>query len=305
MSSTAEMEVPSKEKKQEVEVAIFELAEQNSSGFIQEGTENLPEPIEIKGPKWRKVLNKSHFRDGVKNVDIRYINGVDEILVDEQNKFNYTAKANPRRDMIIFKDCNITVAREGKLIGMVDFLRTSSFCGTNPKRDKSVPILWNEIFPEKTKTDVNEKAFAESDAIALVRSLVKKGADGYEYEEEKIIAYCNLLGATADSPAGRVNTLISKAKQDPVLFLEKIRSFDQTFITEIMMAEEFGVIAFEPTSVGYVAKEKLIITYSSKLNKDKKVQLLAAHFQSFEGQEAYREFTVELNAQREKGTSKQ
>lgn len=293
-----------KVKKPVIETAIFRLTELFPSGFFQEGTENTANPVEIQGPKWRKVLNRSHYRDGASNVEIRYIHATEEIHVDEQVKKGLVSRINPRRDMVVFKEGDIVAAAEGSGIGLINYLRKASFCGTNPDRDETVPIRWVEIFPEVTRSDVNEKAFEEAEAIALIRSLAQKVDGAYEYNEEKITAYCNLFGSTAESPAGKINTLIAKAKMNPELFLKKIASFDQSFITDIMVAEELGVISIEATSISYLSMDKVLITFPEKTKKEKKVMMLASLFQTFEGESLYREFMVNLNLAKEKNTNK-
>lgn len=310
MTTAVEKEAP-KTKKTEIETVIFERIDQRDSGFIQEGTERLPEPIQLRSPKFLSSIRSSHYLSKPEGKDkqrsavyIRYINGVDVVEVDIQRQKGLESRVNPKRDLIIFKDGQLVVANEGRLIGLVNYMRKSSFCGTNPDRDPTVEVLWVEVFPEKTKSDVNEKAFLEGDAVAMIRKLVERDGDGYTYDEDKLSAYCDLMGATAESPAGKVNLLIALAKKDPANFIEKVKIFEQQYMSEIALAVELGVIQFDDTAVSYVKDGKLITTYNSKLNKGQRYEKLAGFFQTFEGDGAYKIFKVELDQAKERLTNK-
>lgn len=289
-----------------IETAIFQLVDTGSSGFIQEGTEMLAEPVEKKYPTHRNVLRMSHYRDPKNpdtNIKIRYVNGIDEINLDKQIAAGVVT--NQRRDMITFKDGYIFVAREGKLKGLVDYLRKSSFCETNPNRDITENIIWREIFPEETQMNVNKKSIVRAKAVALISSLIhENGEDSFEYDMDRIDALCSLLGTTAETPATKVNVLIAKAEHDPEGFMRKVELFDKESLSEIAHAIELGVISVEDTSVSYVEGNKVLITYPSRLSKEQIYQRLAGYFQSYEGANDYREFKVHLNHAKEKAAAK-
>jgi hypothetical protein len=281
----------------DIPVAFFEMTGQRPSGFVQEGTERSADPNQLTAPEILKIRSTSHYfkntKNGLERVDIRYILGVNTIVVAEQDAKKHLF--NPRRDVIILRKGMITVAREGNTTGLYDYLHKCSYNESNPERDTAVDIRFREVVPSKAEVDDNELLFAQAEAVNLVKALVTKNGEAYVYDEEKLNAYCTLWQVVADSPAAKINALIANAKLKPVEFIEKSKAYDQRFQMELVQAEELQLIKYGQTTVEYVQKSEVILSFTGAfLSKDVKRERLAAYFQSADGAIAYQRFLIEL-----------
>lgn len=286
-------------------VAYYMLTGAQKSGFIQEGTEMLPDPIEIMYPSYLSLLTSSHYfkknKDGIpERVPIRYIYGVAEIEVAKQKVAGH--EPNRMQDTIVFKNGKLTVAREGNDVGLYDYLKYCSFNTTNPDRNNAIDGRFYEVVPEKEKLGLNDFAFAEAEAIKLIQKLIisRKG-DEVKYDETRINTYCQLFSVSGREWSSRINALISIAKKYPQEFVQKIEALDGRIDNEIMQGEELKVIAYGTTSVAYVHKDKIILPFTgASLSLDKKRERLVTFFQSQDGAVAYQEFLVELEDAKKK-----
>jgi len=297
------LEKPTKTVKEaKPETVIFKLVDQSKSGFIREGTENLPEPDELVVSRFRKIVSHSYYMENNRIVPIRYIRGCDEIHVSEQERLG--VKPNPQADAIIIRNGVLAAENSGFNIGLIKYLRNSTFCGTNPKRDTNTPVIWVEVFPEKNKEQNVDEAFEMQEAIALIKRYVRKTKDGYEYNEPQLSALCNLFGTYADTPAGMAETLVGLAKMNPKDFISKVHQFDNESVAEIAIAVDLGVLKFTNTTCEYVNKNKIIKTFSPKLTLEQKFSDVAAYFSSLEGQGEYKIFKAEVASAKEKKSNK-
>lgn len=292
---------------EKVPVAIFELIDQAASGFVQEGTERLPEPIEIRAPSTRAVLRQSvmrHPQDATRNLKIRYIYGCESIEVEEQKKRGW--EPNAQVDKIYFEKGRLTVAREGSLIGLYDYLKKSALNEKSDYRVKSVQPVWREVIPEQKKLDQNVDLFAEADAIAyLKKELVRGEKDGrILYDEDKLEALCYFKKVSAETAHGRLNGLIALAKADPRNFLTEVKTYLQEVALKIEHGVKLDVITLEPTGVRYLNRDKMILAYPGNLKAEERSKKLLSHFLSTAGRLDYEEFLTECRAQEEKLAAK-
>lgn len=283
------------------QVAYYVLSNQKGSGFIQEGTERLPEPIEISAPSSRSILTTSYYfkkdKDGVpRRVNIRFIHGVEEVEVQKQKAAGH--EPNPLQDLIVFKNGKLTVAREGNTIGLFDFLRKTSQNKTNPDRDPSATVVFEEIVPEKEKSGLNDFEFAQADAVSKVRALiVERKGDHIKYDEDKLGVYCGLFNVTSDTLSGKLNALLGLAKTNPEMFINQVDSLENKVQLEILHAEELQMISFTSTTVQYTTKDKIIMTFTgASQSLEKRRERLVTFFQTPGGAVAYQEFLAELEA---------
>ena len=284
---------------EDVPVAYYELVDQRPSGFIQEGTERLAQPNEKTAPTMTKLRSRSYYfkkdsKGVLRRVDIRYIYGVEEIDVIKQDERKF--QPNPVTDNIFLKDGKFAVAREGSTIGLYDYLKKASFNETNPERDPAAEIRIREVVPEKAKAESNDLEFDIAEAMLLVKDLIlSRAGDKIRYDEVKLNAYCSVFSVSAEHNSGKLNTLIGLAKSMPTLFKEKIKAFENRFATEIVHAEELGLIKYNGNTVEYVAKPEIIFSMPGAfVKKDLVREKLAAFFQSEEGAQAYAKFLIEL-----------
>lgn len=280
-------------KKNKEEVGIFELLDTQPSGFIKEGTEKLPEPVELAHPAYRKILTNSAYYDGkgVRQV-IRHVANAKSILVSEQNKEGVAP--NPKLDQIIFKNGRLIVSSVGKTGVLLKYLRASSMnIGAEGRIEDATPV-YKEIFPEKETEGFNVKEFDIAKAVGIVQQLVTVGKDGYEYDEVRLNAYAKLFNVIASSPSSQIASLIATAKAFPVEFVQKIQHFEGNMMIDLAHAETLGLISFGDTQVTYVGENKVLTSYSNKLDKEQKVRTLATLFQSPEGAEELRIFQTKL-----------
>jgi hypothetical protein len=290
----------------ESEVGIFVLLNQQPSGFIQKGTEKMPEPIELMNPGKKSILTRSAYarplkggKKGFERVKIRYLASSTKIHIDEQ--VDEGAVENPVDDRIEFTNGQIVVAAEGSGVGMLNFMRHDSRNALGKDRIKSVEPVYTEIFPEKEKVEDNEEVFAQAEAVVYINKLIiSKTVKGVEYEEDRLNALARLFNVVADTPAGKISGLIANAKIAPADFLKKAKEYEQSIVIDISHAVALGLISLEGTKASYVGTQEIITTYSDKLSTDQKTQKLAAFFTTKEGEHHYKKFVIELNDKKEK-----
>jgi hypothetical protein len=304
MTQVAKQPTKGKPTQKQAPVAIFELVDQAESGFIKIGTEKLTEPVQLTYPAYRVLLTESSYkvdlREGGYSVErIRHILGCNEIHANKQEEKGFAP--NPLADQIRFKDGRLIVAREGKNIGTYDYLKKSSMNESSPDRLPDAPAIYREIFPEVEEQKVHNSEFDFADAVTYIKQafILKQGADGTAYDEHKVEAFANLFNVVAETIPGKINGLVATAKLNPVVFLQKARSFEQGTLLELEHAERLQVIKVDQTNTHYLNKDKVICSYSDKLSKEQKLKHVAAYFMSFEGAGDYKEFLVELNHAKE------
>lgn len=291
---------------QEAEVGVFILVDSQDSGFIKKGTEKLPEPDQLRYPSVRKIMARSAYakfergKTGYSRVPIRYINGVEEIHVDKQDKAGIYP--NPNADLIEIKNGQLVVSGQGETAGLLNFMRLNSHNITNTKRIPTAEAIFKEIFPEKEKELDLDQEFLVDKALSLVGTLVlgKNSKGGYLFDDLRLEAFSRIFNVVADSPAATIQALRANARLNPSKFLDLAKEFEDNTMADISHAVQLGLIQFGDTSVSYVGENKIIKTYSKQLTDEYRVRHLSSYFQTAEGHGAYSEFKAKLAAVKNK-----
>lgn len=280
-----------------VDVGVFMLLDQQPSGFIRKGTENMPNSPMLTNPVARAILRESAYRKdnpkgGFTRVPTEYVFGAQYI---EKSKLGDTPR-NPVTDRIEFRQGMKVVVGEGANLNLLEYMRKDSRNETCDCSLPNVEKVYKEIFPEKVKEGVNEDEFYFGDALKFIRETFITGKDkkGYIYDDVRLRAFCNLFGIAAETAAGRVQALISTAKLNPQAFIKQSELFEQKIYLDISHGEQMGIIRFDATNVSYVEKDRILTTYSAQFTADAKRKALASFFMSAEGREEYNIFLTEL-----------
>lgn len=306
------------EEIQEVEkapVLFIELVDQGNSGFIQDGTENTPTPNQLRAPSVRFIPNEG-FRRGLRidivngkekkvyyNEKIRYIKNEEVISVSEQKRLGIEPSPLATEDKIAIEKGYATIVREGASVGLYDFILDAYYNGSNPNRSEKATELYRVVELDKKAEAFNEDELVAADAVKYVGTLYTKlgPGKGYQYDEDKINAVCEMLAVVAMTPATRIQALMSLAKQRPEWFLDKVTKLEQVTITEIMHALELNVIRFNGNTAEYVEKDKILKNLGAgKYSHDTKITRLGDFLRTSEGHEAYMELKAEIQVAMEK-----
>ena len=284
---------------------ILELIDRKPSLFVMKGTEMAEEPDRLDVSSQYMLLNDSVVlvagekkTDPKKHKKARWISGCDLILVEEQDKMGI--KPNPLNDVIVFKFGRLVVEREGKDIGLYDFLKKYDGNISNPDRPESAIGIFKEINTaveaEERITDID----AEGDALKYLSSLqTKKGGQGgtaktYEYNTEKIAWCCKLFNlTTGDSPSEQLEALVTKARQNPSLFNDMIADASSDLKVVIKTARELGVISLDGDVASFAEDKSVICKLKSKAMNDK-IDELAEYLRSADGETANSAIRVQV-----------
>jgi len=287
---------------------FLELVDQNGSGFIQDGTRNTANPVELRAPNIRIIPNEGYRRG--KRIDIvngkevetrfnekiRFIKNEDIIVLSEQRRLGIERNGLAREDKIVIEKGYATVVREGSTVGLYDYLVDSYYNESNIDRSEKATALYRIVRLDDKAESFNEDELLQADAIKYVGSLYQRvGKNQYQYNEDKITAICELLSIYAETMATRIQALMNHAKQRPEWFLNKVTKLEQTTVTEITHALELNVIRIKGSVVEYANKNKVIKTWAEKLTKDQVISRFADWLRTQEGHEAYMELKAEID----------
>lgn len=301
-------------KKEQAPIAFYTLMGRAPSGWTQEDTVNMSNPIVIDAPLrrnipnhgWRKMLVKEEQEDGSVMEyhvveEIRYIKNQSEIRVKEQNRLGIKPSTRPMNDWISFLKGDLTVKRDGSFIGMFDFLESTSNNDTNEDRIEAADAIFrkmNVVEDAETLIDFDE---IQDEAKRKVRSWWEK-VDGKKiYNEEKIKIAAQTFGIYADTIQEEVTMLLEKAHQMPKDFLEKLAKLEQTSMTEVTQALQLGVVEFVGNVAMYkeAGKGSIYNLGAGKLKLETKIEKLSNWFLTNEGQSAYEIFLSELDSEKQ------
>lgn len=298
---------------------FIELVDMGNSGFIQDDTANTPTPNQLRAPGVRFIPNEG-FRRG-KRVDmvagkektvtfnerIRYIKNEEVISLAEQKRLGIEPSGLAREDKIAIERGYATIVREGSTIGLYDYIFDAYYNDSNPDRSEKASALYRVIQLDKQAELRNEDELIAADAIKYVGSLYERiGKNNYKYNEDKINAICEFLAVFAETPATRIQVLMSHAKQRPEWFLDKVTKLEQTTITDVTHALELNVIRFNANVAEYVDKEKIVRSLGSgKMSQDVKISRLGDWLRTAEGHEAYMELKAEIESAKAKSVKNQ
>ena len=292
--------------KDKVPVLYLEVFEQGDSGFYLDGTRGTQYEQQLHAPtvSWIPTEGISVEVDdkGVRrNKRIRHIKGCEILDPIEQEKNGW--KPNRNNDKIPLDNGFISVPREGATIGTYDYLKQATYFFDNPLRPDSATPIYREVKIDERAVelvDEDELVTVAKSKIYALRLTTGNKENPYNYNEDKINAYCQLLNIWEETPQRKVFLLLEKAKSDPRSFLNIITKAEQTVITEISHALQLNVIKFEGNTAQYNKENKVIATLgTAKMSNDKKVEALASFLQTPEGNGALTELRTNLEIEKE------
>lgn len=313
METTKEIGFDSEEIKEEKpRVLYIELYDRRPSGFVLDGTRGTENHQELDAPTARFIPNFG-YRKGTKdevvngkkvkiayNEPIRYIKEQTEISVIKQQLLGITRSRAGKEDLIEVKRGNFSVVREGSYIGLYDYLLEAFYNASNPHRSAGADKIYKVIEMGKEEEELNEYDIAMADALQFVARFYKKTKQGYQYNEEKINAMCELFTVFGETMAGKVTALNALAKADPAAFMKRAELFEQINVTHVTHALQLNVISFKGNVAEYVGKEKVIVNLGSeKLTHEQKIERLADFLQTPELRGAYEELQLEIEIAKE------
>ena len=293
-------------KEEKPEMLYIEALGMRGSGWIQDGTENTANPIELAWPEKfgipvtgkRKVFKED---GGWYLEDIRHIKSCPIIGVPEQKQKGIEPSPMPWEDALTLDKGFGIFVREGEMTGTFDYIKEATYNVSNPDRVATATGLYRVIKMEKKNEADIENEMVQADAIKFVGTLYEKKGKSYVYNEQAIDAVCSLLSIFAETYSGRVIAIQQAAKQNPSWFLDKVVKFQQTTLTEVLHALELNVIEFSGNNVQYKTKDKLIVSLGSdKLSRDQKIENFGNWLRTSDGHEDYMELKAEIEMAKEK-----
>lgn len=297
------------EKQEQYPTLYVEVLGMKGSGWIQDGTENTANPIEISWAERTGIPNTGFRRrktaDGkAYNEPIRHIKNCPLISVKEQNEQNIQPSPDPSVDHIFIEKGFGVFVRDPENEGTYDYIEQVFYNQSNPERSKRATALYRIIkIEEKNEADIEDE-MAAADAIKFVGELFDKRGKSYIYKENTIDAICQLLQVFAETYSGKILALQKLARLNPKMFLDKVVRFQQTTMTEVSHALELNLIQFKDNSVQYKNKDKVIVSLGSeKMNHSRKIEAFADWLRTSDGHEAYMELKAELEAAQAKELS--
>jgi hypothetical protein len=293
-------------------VVFIELAEKKGSGFIQDGTENTANPIELNAPAMRYIPNVG-FRRGTKkdpvtgkdiryNEAIRFIRNESEISVERQKLLGIEPSRIPSQDKIVIQSGSVVVVRDLGNEGLYDFLTQAYYNESNPERSQKATPLYRIVLKDNDAENDYEDSVALADVLNYMNSLAQKVGDRkYKYNTEKIDGLCVLFNAYADTTATKLKALTEFGKTRPVEFMKAVTQWENITQTEITHGLKLNVIKFEGNMAQYSNRDKMIKSLGTeKMKTEDKIALLADWFKTPDGNEEYTNFKSALELAKEK-----
>ena len=295
------------DKKVKAPVKYYEIVDRKPSGFIMDGTAGTPYQQELTSPsiQWISALGKMCVKDekGIPHYEeIRYLNGCDSILPDEQTKRGFVAKR--LMDKIPIENGFMNVVREGNTIGLYDYLEKSFWNFDNPDRPESADARYREVKMDKKAEELLDEDELNTQAKAIVYSLRRNTGNKkapYQYDEDRIDAICRLVNVWDQSNETKLVKLLKEAIQNPKQFLQIVLKAEQTVITELSHALEMNVINFDGNTAQFSEGNKIIRSLGTgNMRPDIKIEKLASWLSTEEGNPILTEVRAKLELAKEK-----
>lgn len=303
----------------DVPIAYIQLSDMRDSGFIQDGSENTPNPIQLKAPSARYIPNTGFRRsikldaagkeimkrDGTPEYyyePIRHIRNQPEISVAKQKFLGIEPSPRHNEDKIIIQTGEIVVARDLGNEGLYDYLTQVFYNESVEGRSTKATAIFKTIDKDVDAEVDNDNDAALADVLIYLKGLSTKVGDKlYKYNEEKIDGLCSLFTVFADTYATRLKALTQFAKTVPVRFMEAVTKWEQTTETEVTQALRLNVIKFDKNVAMYVDREKIIKSLGTeKMNQEQKISTLADWLRTSDGHEEYSELKTWLGVAKDK-----
>jgi hypothetical protein len=298
-------------KKEKPPVKYYEIVDKKPSGFIMDGTGGTPYQQELTAPsiQWvsaqAKTCIKTKNDQGVETkhyVEIRYINGCDSIIPEEQEKRGFFPKR--LMDKIPIENGFVTVERDGNTIGLYDYLEKAFWNQDNPDRPETANARYREVKMDKKAEVLLDEDQLMTEAKSIVYSLrVNTGNKNtpYRYNEDRIDTICKLVNVWDQSPETKLVKLLKVAIQTPRDFLEIVTKSEQTIITEISHALEMNVINFDGNTAQFSEGNKVLKALGSgNMRADAKIEKLGEWLGTDEGNPSLTELRAKLELAKEK-----
>lgn len=295
------------EKKVKAPIKYYEIMDRKPSGFIMDGTGGTQYQQELNAPsiQWVSAQGKTCVKDekGIKHYEeIRYINGCDSIIPEEQIKRGFTPKR--LMDKIPIENGFVTVVREGSTIGLYDYLEKALFNFDNPDRPETADARYREVKMNEKAQELLDDDELVTNAKAIVYSL-RRNTGGkkvaYQYDNDRIDTICRLVNVWDESPETKLVKLLKVAIQTPKEFLDIVVKTEQTIITEISHALEMNVINIEGNTFQYTEDKKILLALGTgNFKEDVKIDKLGAWLGTQEGTPSLTELRAKLELAKEK-----
>lgn len=291
--------------KKKAPVMFVELYDMRDSGFIRDGTEGTKHEAKltssskfiVPNQSWKAIENKETGE--LEHHEIQWIKGHKEILVQKHRELGI--KGNLKTDKLIIEDGHMSIAREGKDIGLYDYLENCFYNASNPNRSEGASKLFKVVDLTKVEEEINERDLLVNEAVAMVYTLQTKKGGAWVYQEDKINSWCELFNVSAERFASKITALAGMAKMFPKDFLDKVAKFEQESATLVAHALQLNVIKFEGNTAVYISKDKIVKDFGvGKLKHDEKIAELATFLRSKDGHEAEAELKAEVEFAKEK-----
>lgn len=295
------------EKKVKAPVKYYEIVDKKPSGFILDGTGGTTYQQELNAPsvQWISAQGKTCEKDGegiAHYREIRFINGCDSIIPEEQDKRGFVTKR--LMDKIPMENGFMTVVREGNTIGLYDYLEKSFWNWDNPDRPSTADARYREVKMDKKAEMLLDDDEIETRAKAIVYSLRKNTGHPktpYQYDEDRIDTICRLVNVWDQSPETKLVKLLQVAIQTPKDFIQIVEKSEQTIITEVSHALEMNVINFDANTAQFSEGNKIIRSLGAgNIRPDLKIEKLAAWLGTEEGNPLLTELRAKLELAKEK-----
>lgn len=306
MSTTATRKVPKSK------VVMLELVDKRGSGFFLEGTQDTAYAQELNAPLaawipasgYRAVFEKDERtgEDVMVYEEIRYIENQQEIRKAVQDKMNI--KANGKRDKIMFHKGFITIADEGNMRGLYEYLTTVFYNQDAPFRSDNADARYRVVDMSKNAEVLLEDDEMLERAIKITNSLKTKTGDKsnpWVYNEEKVEVLADLFQIVADNTASKVYALSKMAKTTPAYFVEKAETFVQKSINEVSEAMQYGVIFWDKNAAIIRETNSLITDFGTgKMKESDKINRLSEYLKMPEAESKIQEIRILVDAAKQK-----
>lgn len=284
-------------------ILVLELVDRKKSSFILEDTFGTPEQKHLDAPSayYLKNISIEKVKDGKGGhtyKKLRYINGCDTPYFDEQVEKNF--KPNPNMDVIEVKNGNLTVVRNGRDIGLYEYLMKCEFNESNENRPEGAEVKFRVLDTQKDSTKVLDNMYSEMEAMKAVYALGTKTKDGYIWDEEKIDYLCSLFSIDPTSEyATKVNHLLSLAKSQPQGFIKSIANVTASMQVEVAQAMQWQVVSISGDHASFMDGGKKFHSFKAT-NNEGKIQELVDYFLTRKGQNDYKTMAISTIHAKEK-----
>lgn len=300
------------------DVMVVEVYDRRPSNWILDGSEEtgLPKRLDTANSKMIKRTStmKRYFTkkdpeyvEGKKLYTlekIRYIKGCDTIIVKEQEARG--VKPNPSVDSqdLALEHGTKIIVRNGATIALYDYFRNYEGNVDAPNRPDSAVNDFYEIKTAQVAENNIEYLDDKYEAETYLRTLrVKETGKEVIYKTKELDFLCSLFKVPQlDSYGEKFDALLKVAYAKPDVFLETVGNLKSGVIAEVEMGKQLGVVGFDATMVTLTNSNKVLLTFKSQ-KIDEQVEELAMYFLTTEGEMAYKQFSIELRAAKERAAN--